>query len=1346
MIKTSASSEKHISNTERQGIDVSKPHECGLICSKSTHTGFQQGAAISEEDSRVDCNLSCGGQELLECTHQQHNPIKNRSVDKVAHVTTNNEGKLGPDSCYNNIKNGSVDLEHDYKEMDYGEMSPIVDEAQRGPQASHGTLPRATEKKQTESEIVPMMYINSQLASPEGDSSVHDESGHSEFENSIIHGMKAENSDIKYEEIEAMPVAAKYEDVQALPVAAKDKSKAHFRIQSVAKKRNSEKQDSEIKYEEIEAMPVAAKCEDVQALPVAAKDKSKAHFRIQSVAKKRNSEKRDSEIKYVEIEATPVTAKYEDVQALPVAAKDKSKAHFRIQSVAKKRNSEKQDSEIKYEEIEAMPVAAKCEDVQALPVAAKDKSKAHFRIQSVAKKRNSEKRDSEIKYVEIEATPVTAKYEDVQALPVAAKDKSKAHFRIQSVAKKRNSKKQDSEIKYEEIEAMPVAAKCEDVQALPVAAKDKSKAHFRIQSVAKKRNSEKRDSEIKYEEIEAMPVAVKYEVQALPVAAKDKSKAHFRIQSVAKKRNSEKRDSEMKVPVGCRQSTSDQISLNSNSKQEYQSHALSTAISAAEYEEVDTLPVPTKDLVTADLRLSRDGRKQTVTGVAKGPIPTTKFKPLTAKQKKSKFGVDDGETYKNTSLKSISASIQSGEYGSLHQRSHSTSPTSVRKLLMHAQRSFPPERVSPTSRLPGRTDFSRIDTPDNLLRKNIEPWDSLRAKSVGPSSPVESHVNRSQPWLSVRPMMATCSDGGVMVSSSVPDLSHEYVDEDYINTALTVIESRHNNALAVAYRNTSGGGASSASPEYVDEDYINTALSAVTDVTSPTADSHDKEYINAPQLSSFPTSKEKEDDFEYDYTDLRNTRIVIPPRRLTKVTTSPTSRRDDKEFHYPLKWNTDKASMKRRDLQFDKNESESEYDYADLRNTRIVIPPRRLTKVTTSPTSRRDDKEFHYPLKWNTDKASMKRRDLQFDKNESESWKTQSLDATTREESDVSQDDPDYILGYVNTDCKRQLPCRRSKSNSPQSQPFKVEDDLDYDYTDLHRSVAFKGQELTKPPPRKRTMKRSPPSDSAESFTAKSLPSWWLQLTAQRMAPQERDRSNSEVVETQVDQQLPPRNILRTMSQRRQSISLGKNRKQSRVTGAESDYYITIAPAQCTIDDNYINWEMIYSGNKHFSQVVSGEREEVLPPRIILRSGGSPNRVYSVDDMDILYVTTPPLQPLKLEPNKLPPKVEPKLPPKPEPIVPPKPVPKLPPKQQPNLSMKPLPKLPTKPELGKSSQERTDSGLVNQSYSENQAKLMPTRMLKPPPKEAKEVNPSDVKQLASAPQNLKPVAVLEHFI
>ena len=982
MIKTSASSEEHISNTERQGIDVSKPHESGLICSKSTHTGFQQRAAISGEDSRVDCNLSCGGQELLECTHQQHNPIKNRSVDKVAHVTTNNETKLGPDSCYNNIKNGSVDLEHDYEEMDYGEMSPIIDEAQRGPQASHGTLPRATEKKQTESEIVPMMCINSQLASPEGDSSVHDESGHSKCENSIIHGMKAENSDIKYEEIEAMPVAAKYKDVQALPVAAKDKSKAHFQIQSVAKKRNSEK-----------------------------------------------------------------------------------------------------------------------------------------------------------------------------------------------------------------------------------------------------------------------------------------------------------RDSEMKVPISCRKSTSDQISLNSNSNQEYQNHALSTAISAAEYEEVDTLPVPTKDLVTADLRLSHDGRKQTVTGVAKGPTPTTKFKPLTAKQKKSKFGVDDGET----SLKSISASIQSGEYGSLHQRSHSTSPTSLRKLQMHTQRSFPPERVSPTSRLLGRTDFSRIDTPETLLRKNIEPWDSIRAKSVGPSSPVESHVNRSQPWLSVRPMMATRSDGGVMVSSSVPDLSHEYVDEDYINTALTVIESRHNNALAVAYRNTSGGGACSASPEYVDEDYINTALSALTDVTSPTADSHEKQYINAPQLSSFPTSKEKEDDFEYDYPDLRNTRIVIPPRRLTKATTSPTSRRDDKELQYPLKWNTDKANMKRRDLQFYKKESES--------------------------------------------------------------WKTQSFDATTREESAVSQDDPDYILGYVNTDCKRQLPCR-SKSNSPQPRPFKVGDDLDYDYPDLHRSVAFnllkarrKGQELTKPPPRKRTMKKSSPSDSAESFTAKSLPSWWLQLTAQRMAPQERDRSNSEVIETQVGQQLPPRNILRTMSQRRQSISLGKNRKQSRVTGAESDYYITIAPAQCTIDDNYINWEMIYSGNKQFSQVVSSEREEVLPPRNILRSGGGPNRVYSVDDMDILYVNTPPLQPLKLEPSKLPPKLEPKVPPKPEPIVPPKPVPKLPPKQQPNLSMKPLPKLPTKPELGKSSQEREDSGLVNQSYSENQAKPMPTRMLKPPPKvpkEAKEVNPSDVKQLASAPQNLKP--------
>ena len=1142
LIKTSARSEEHISNTERQGIDVSKPHECGLICSKSTHTGFQQGAAISEEDSRVDCNLSCGGQELLECTHQQHNPIKNRSVDKVAHVTTNNESKLGPDSCYNNIKIGSVDLEHDFEEMDCGEMSPIVDEAQRGPQASHGTLPRATEKKQTESEIVPMIYINSQLASPEGDSSVHDESGHSECENSIIHRMKAENSDIEYEEIEAMPVAAKYEDVQALPVAAKDKSKAHFRIQSVAKKRNSEKRDSEIKYEEIEAMPVAAKYEDVQALPVAAKDKSKVHFRIHSVAKKRNSEKRDSEIKYEEVEAMPVAAKYEDVQALPVAAKDKSKAHFRIQSVAKKRNSEKRDSEIKYEEIEAMPVAAQ--------------------------------------------------YEDDQALPVAAKDKSKVHFRIQSVAKNRNSEKQDSE---------------------------------------------------------------------------------------------------MKVPISCRQSTSDQISLNSNSNQEYQNHALNTAISAAEYEDVDTLPVPTKDLVTADLRLSHDGRKQMVTGVAKGPTPTTKFKPLTAKQKKSKFGVDDGETYKNTSLKSISASIQSGEYGSLHQRSHSTSPTSVRKVQMHTQSSFSPERVSPTSRLPGRTDFSRIDTPDNLLRKNIEPWDSLRAKSVGPSSPVESHVNRSQPWLSVRPMMAIRSDGGVMVSSSVPDLSHEYVDEDYINTSLTVIESRHNNALAIAYRNTSGGGASSASPEYVDEDYINTALSALTDVTSPTADSHDKQYINAPQLSSFPTSKEKEDDFEYDYPDLRNTRIVIPPCRLTKVTTLPASRRDDKEFHYPLKWNTDKTSMIRRDLQFDKNESES--------------------------------------------------------------WKTQSFDAATWEESAVSQDDPDYILGYVKTDCKRQLPCTRSKSNIPQPRPFNVGDDLDYDYPDLHRSIAFnllkarrKGQELTKPPPRKRTMKKNSPSYSAESFTAKSLPSWWLQLTAQRMAPQERDRSSSEVVETQAGQQLPPRNILRTMSQRRQSISLGKNRKQSRVTGAESDYYITIAPAQCTIDDNYINWEMIYSGNKQFSQVVSGEREEVVPPRNILRSGGGPNRVYSVDDMDILYVNTPPLQPLKLEPSKLPQKLEPKLPPKPEPIVPPKPVPKPPPKQQPNLSMKPLPKLPMKPELGKSSQERTDSGLVNQSYSENQAKPMPTRMLKPPTKEAKEVNPSDVKQLASAPQNLKPVAVLEHFI
>ena len=146
-----------------------------------------------------------------------------------------------------------------------------------------------------------------------------------------------------------------------------------------------------------------------------------------------------------------------------------------------------------------------------------------------------------------------------------------------------------------------------------------------------------------------------------------------------------------------------------------------------------------------------------------------------------------------------------------------------------------------------------------------------------------------------------------------------------------------------------------------------------------------------------------------------------------------------------------------------------------------------------------------------------------------------------------------------------------------------------------------------------------------QSYTA--VPSSWL---ADGKTPsQTRDRFESYDSEgcSNPVQLLPPRNILRP-NLRLKSLSESEKDHDSE----KSDYY-TVMITPVTLDDSYINWETIYNGSKQVSQFSPVEYNAItLPPRSGRRSSAS-NRIYSADDMEVLYMNRPPKLPPKEPPE-----------------------------------------------------------------------------------------------------------------
>ena len=485
-----------------------------------------------------------------------------------------------------------------------------------------------------------------------------------------------------------------------------------------------------------------------------------------------------------------------------------------------------------------------------------------------------------------------------------------------------------------------------------------------------------------------------------------------------------------------------------------------------------------------------------------------------------------------------------------------------------------------------RTNFSRLATPSTLKRL-------ASLQSGRPSSP-----------------------------------SPDYVDEDYINTSLLSMSGLPSPTVK-------SGSTIAASPDYVDEDYINTALISQPDRCPPSASilglatvdqTDEADYVNTtppttmkrgtrPPLSD---DNDKEDDLVYDYPDLRNSRLLLSPKshKVHRIKSVPLGR--SRETPVPPR------RTKRRSA-------------SDAANTQHLTA---ITQASLGTSGKLID---------------INGRENSFSKS---SMNVGSRNSMSRQEMSASTQD--YVSGYVNTELEHPLPCRkveRSTSVNEGANPVDSDEEFEYDYPNIERTIRFNfgtphqkiRKKLAALPPRKGNSNggsttfssalTSSNSGSSTSNVETPLPKWWLQLIEER----ERMRDNPDLYlhfatgrrrnYQQPVVSLPPRQTLQ-QQQHQQSASVCANRDS---LGIDTDEYIVMASAGCTVDDNYVNWETIYNAREYtLSPHARHAASKTLPPRkwMAKDAESTPRRRYSIDDMQVTYnVNVPPREPVALPPR-----------------------------------------------------------------------------------------------------------------
>ena len=494
-----------------------------------------------------------------------------------------------------------------------------------------------------------------------------------------------------------------------------------------------------------------------------------------------------------------------------------------------------------------------------------------------------------------------------------------------------------------------------------------------------------------------------------------------------------------------------------------------------------------------------------------------------------------------------------------------------RSLTVANQRSLPSStpRQSETF-VADRKDFRRLATPSTMKRLASLP--SGKPSSPTPDYVDDDYINTALLSMSGLPSPSAKSSGGTLIESS----DYDYVDEDYVNTASA-------SALGLA-----------AQTDIVDEaDYVNT--------TPPTS-------MKRGTRPPIPDGDDKEDDFVYDYPDLRNPRLLF----------SPTSHRIRRTLHSmksaPLSSSWE-GSLPPRGA---KRRAVSEA--ATTQHHLTAIPPTAMFAKGTS--DKRSDKNGH---KNSFGKGSM------------------NVSSMSRQDSQES----DYVSGYVNTKLERPLPCRKTKRNaSPIDEgenPIDSDEELEYDYPNIERRIRFDfgpshQKKLAGLPPRKENITSSSTtfssgwsqltsskSGSGTSGVNRPLPKWWLQLIKER----ERKRDNPDLYlhfatgRRKSYQQpvinLPPRQDLYTLQEQQyqQNAPVWEN---SESLGIDTDEYIVMASAGCTVDDNYVNWETIYNSREYYapSSHTLYVTNKTLPPRKGVAKD-TKSRRYSIDDMQVNY-------------------------------------------------------------------------------------------------------------------------------
>ena len=464
-------------------------------------------------------------------------------------------------------------------------------------------------------------------------------------------------------------------------------------------------------------------------------------------------------------------------------------------------------------------------------------------------------------------------------------------------------------------------------------------------------------------------------------------------------------------------------------------------------------------------------------------------------------------------------------------------------------------------------------------------------------------------------------------TSATPD----YIDEDYINTALLSVSS-------LPSPTSKSGSTIAATPDYVDEDYINTALIAHCDhsphpsqagVSSlAKTDSVKSEYMYV--NTTPPTSLRKgvrplplvnmgddDDELVYDYPDLRNSPLLL----------SPLSHKIHKRLH-----------MTKSD---------------PLRNISTVPLPHRSTKARAASDA---SNTSHLTT---TTKAMTSNSEKSSDKTTVEN--ADSTNSLSRQDTNSSLQD--YVNGYVNTELQHPLPSRERSTSNEEENPLGSDEEFEYDYLNIERTIRFNfgasqqnQKKLASLPPRKGNATRTTFSSNSSPDTSSKkgsstpkmntpLPQWWLQLIEER----ERRQNNPDLYihfasgrrkSYQHVTVLPPRRGLNpTEVQHHQNAS-----PEPELLGIDTDEYMVMASAGCTVDDNYVNWETIYSTREYLSPHIGhATTSKALPPRGVVAKSpdGTHRKRYSVDDMEVAYIVRPPRDPVALPPRGVPRTVNP---------------------------------------------------------------------------------------------------------